>query len=182
MSLPDMRAILALSRDVRALMMRRSRDPNAPERDEFGRVEEEKPRPVLLDVVIGDRPRASQSKFLQMPAEILADIVYLLADDRETLAALALVNSDCRQLSRTCQFAEVHFDYSAPKRQLFHEIASDSQSSIGVCVRKIKFASHPEHVTSAHSECHGTIGRFSGSKLRFNDRPLSPTKRCGVRR
>ncbi|RSL76042.1 hypothetical protein CEP51_010336 [Fusarium floridanum] len=55
--------------------------------------------------------RASRSRLLQMPSEILADIVHFLSDSKSALANLALVNSDCRQLARSSQFAEVTFDY-----------------------------------------------------------------------
>ncbi|KAH6623680.1 hypothetical protein F5144DRAFT_540090 [Chaetomium tenue] len=60
-------------------------------------------------------PVASRSLLLGLPLEILANIVDLMANDHATLAALALVNSDCRELARSCQFAEVCFKYEADK-------------------------------------------------------------------
>lgn len=87
-------------------------------RDQFGR-EPDKRRSLLLDTVMEGRARASRSRLLQMPAEILADILDLLSDEKSTLSCLALVNSDCRQLARCGQFAEVHFDYSRQAQQFF---------------------------------------------------------------
>ena len=63
-----------------------------------------------------------------MPAEILAEIVNLLGDSKSALANLALVNSDCRQLARTSQFAEVPFDYSAQSKGLFAHLAKEAGS------------------------------------------------------
>lgn len=51
---------------------------------------------------MGGQPRASNSRFLEVPRGILADIVDFLADDRAALATLALVNGVCRQLARVC--------------------------------------------------------------------------------
>lgn len=66
--------------------------------DEFG-AETDTKRPLLLDSVMEGKPCISGSRLLGIPAEILAIIVDFIADDKPTLAALALVNSDCRQLA-----------------------------------------------------------------------------------
>ncbi|RYC93657.1 hypothetical protein BFJ63_vAg3636 [Fusarium oxysporum f. sp. narcissi] len=77
-------------RDVLSLMMGKLGLPGA---DNFGR-ESNQRRSLLLDTVMQGRPRVSSCKLLQLPAEILADIVDLLSDDRASLESLALVNSD----------------------------------------------------------------------------------------
>ena len=130
-------------------------------RDEFGRGYDPR-RSLLLDTVMAGQPRASYSRLLQMPAEILADVVDLLADDRLALAALALVNSHCRQLARCCQFAEISFDYSLHAQQLFLEIANEAlggcqQLRIGTCVRRVTFASSPSRVANYHRELYESI-------------------------
>ncbi|KAK5656034.1 hypothetical protein OQA88_5173 [Cercophora sp. LCS_1] len=60
--------------------------------------------PIQLSKVMEGRPIASSSHLLKLPSTILSDIVQCLEDDSRTLASLALVNTDCRQLARTCQF------------------------------------------------------------------------------
>ncbi|EEU43467.1 uncharacterized protein NECHADRAFT_82786 [Fusarium vanettenii 77-13-4] len=117
--------------------------------DQYGK-DRDKKRPLLLDAVMGSQERASRSssRLLQMPAEILAEIVNLLGDSKSALANLALVNSDCRQLARTSQFAEVTFDYSARSKGLFAHLAKEAGSqttkpSIAACVRRATFAAHP---------------------------------------
>ncbi|ENH71790.1 hypothetical protein FOC1_g10004037 [Fusarium oxysporum f. sp. cubense race 1] len=115
-------------------------------------------RDVLsLMMVMQDRRRASSCKLLQLPTEILADIVDLLAGDRASLESLALVNSDCQQLARCCQFAEVNFDYSLVAKQLASQLVEDKSSQlskpgIGACIRRVTFASHPHHVAHTHRE------------------------------
>uniref|UniRef100_A0A0D2XTZ6 F-box domain-containing protein n=1 Tax=Fusarium oxysporum (strain Fo5176) TaxID=660025 RepID=A0A0D2XTZ6_FUSOF len=115
-------------------------------------------RDVLsLMMVMQGRPRVSSCKLLQLPAEILADIVDLLSDDRASLESLALVNSDCQQLARCCQFAEVNFDYSLEAKQLASQLVEDKSSQlskpgIGACIRRVTFASHPHHVAHTHRE------------------------------
>ncbi|RKK76741.1 hypothetical protein BFJ69_g6690 [Fusarium oxysporum] len=140
-------------RDILSLMMGKLGLPGA---DNFGR-ESNQRRSLLLDTVMQGRPRASSCKLLQLPAEILADIVDLLSDDRASLESLALVNSDCQQLARCCQFAEVNFDYSLEAKQLASQLVEDKSSQlskpgIGACIRRVTFASHPHHVAHTHRE------------------------------
>lgn len=130
-------------------------------RDDFGRGHDAR-RSLLLDAVMEGRQRASSSRLLQMPAEILADVVDFLTDDKPALASLALVNSDCRQLARCCQFAEIHFDYSPRAQQLLLGLAKEAldstqQLGIGICVRRITFASDPICVADIHKELHRSI-------------------------
>ncbi|KAF5632031.1 hypothetical protein F52700_6548 [Fusarium sp. NRRL 52700] len=141
------------SRDVVSLMLSKLDVPGA---DNFGR-ENAQRRSLLLDTVMQGRPRASSCKLLQLPAEILADIVDLLSEDRTSLGSLALVNSDCQQLARCCQFAGVTFDYSLQAKQLASHLVQDRscqlrKPGIGACIRRVTFASHPLHVKQTHTE------------------------------
>ncbi|KAI0131452.1 hypothetical protein F4814DRAFT_169454 [Daldinia grandis] len=111
---------------------------------------------LVLDRVMEGRPLVSQSRLLQLPSDILTDIVNLLADDSSTLASLAKVNSDCRQLARSSQFAEISFNYANSQAQqllskLDQERISRNNNSkqgptIGACVRRITTASYPDFV------------------------------------
>ncbi|KAI7764269.1 hypothetical protein LZL87_012678 [Fusarium oxysporum] len=140
-----------VNHDVLSLMMGKLGLPGA---DNFGR-ESNQRRSLLLDTVMQGRPRTSSCKLLQHPAEILVDIVDLLSDDTTSLESLALANSDCQQLARCCQFAEVNFDYSLEAKQLASQLVEDKSTQlpkpgIGVCIRRVTFASHPHHVTHTH--------------------------------
>lgn len=135
------------------------------ERDDFGKDTGTR-RCLLLDIVMQGRKRESRCTLFQMPAEILADIVDLLADDKSALASLALVNTDCRYLARSCQFAEIHFDYSYQAQQLLLHLAEEAQRAtdlttracpIGICVRRVTFASRTEYVIARHEELHDSI-------------------------
>lgn len=114
-----------VNRDVLSLMMGKLGLPGA---DNFGR-ESNQRRSLLLDTVMQGRPRASSCKLLQLPAEILADVVDLLSDDRTSLESFALANSDCQQLARCCQFAEVNFDYSLEAKQLASQLVEKNRLS-----------------------------------------------------
>ncbi|KAM0257929.1 hypothetical protein ACHAQJ_004087 [Trichoderma viride] len=108
-----------------------------------------------------------------MPAEILADIVDLLADDKPALASLALVNSDCRYLARSRQFAEIHFDYSHQAYQLFRHLVTEAARKtdvttrsfpIGVCVRRFTFAPRSEFLAAFYQDFYdSTYGMAASS-------------------
>ncbi|KAK2772790.1 hypothetical protein CKAH01_13792 [Colletotrichum kahawae] len=85
--------------------------------------------PLLFTKVMEARPAASQSLLFRLPPEILGDIMDLIADEQPSLASLALVNSDCRQLARSCQFAVVTFDYSPASRQLAQLLSTEAASA-----------------------------------------------------
>ncbi|KAF6804438.1 hypothetical protein CMUS01_14845 [Colletotrichum musicola] len=84
--------------------------------------------PLLFTKVMEGRPAASQSLLFRLPPEILGDIMDLIADEKPSLATLALVNSDCRQLARSSQFAVVTFDYSPASRQLAQLLSTEAVS------------------------------------------------------
>ncbi|KAI0845248.1 hypothetical protein F5Y00DRAFT_246753 [Daldinia vernicosa] len=114
------------------------------------------PRPLVLDRVMEGRPLVSRSRLLQLPSDILTDIVNLLIGDKSTLASLAKVNSDCRQLARSSQFGKIKFNYANSRaRQLLSKLGQEHISrrdnnkqgpTIGACVRWILTASQPDFV------------------------------------
>jgi len=71
------------------------------------------PSPLAFDRVMeGTAVTALNSPLFKIPTEILAIIVNYIAMSNDDIASLALVNSDCRQLARSCQFRTVTLDAS----------------------------------------------------------------------
>ncbi|KAL4901283.1 hypothetical protein BDW74DRAFT_181860 [Aspergillus multicolor] len=70
--------------------------------------------------------------------------------DKSSLASLALVNSDYRQLARSCQFRTVVFDYSPKSNALLVELQGETlergdsednrtkRPSVGACIRCVR--------------------------------------------
>ncbi|RYO91858.1 hypothetical protein DL762_001938 [Monosporascus cannonballus] len=140
------------------------------ERDKFGRQKNAR-LPLLLPKVMEGRPIASDSPLLSLPPEILGDIIDLIADEKTTLAALALVNSDCRQLARSCQFADICFDYGRNSSQLLLRLSDEARTRlgcavggnttrplfIGPCIRRVTVSPHPEWVAHVHNDLYESI-------------------------
>jgi hypothetical protein len=91
---------------------------------------------------------AHNSPLFKIPTEILTIIVSHLVTSNEDLASLALVNSNCRQLVRSCQFRTVKLDASrrpegilgllqreAVERRQNH--GSARSTSLGACIRRV---------------------------------------------
>src|SRR4051812_1186865 len=78
-------------------------------RDEYGQ-EIVPPAPLAFDRVNEGRAPKSNCPLLKLPLEVLGYISGYVP--RDSLAAFALVNTDCRQLARSRQFASVLLDYS----------------------------------------------------------------------
>lgn len=56
--------------------------------------------PLLIDRVMQGQSFNSEAPLLQLLIEIMSQILHIFdEDDKKTLASLALVNSDCRQLA-----------------------------------------------------------------------------------
>ncbi|KAL6693052.1 hypothetical protein J3F84DRAFT_396529 [Trichoderma pleuroticola] len=110
------------------------------------------------------RPITSQSHFLALPPETLAEIMALIANDKAALSALALVNSDCRQLARSYQFVEVCFDYGPRSTRLLQRLVDEAHARedaasgttaplfIGSCIRQVKVQPASRHVAAAHKD------------------------------
>jgi hypothetical protein len=143
-------------------------------KDKFGK-EKEKRRCLLLDKVMDDIPLPfTESALLDLPSELLGDIADLLDD--ASLAAFALVNTICRQIARSCQFAEVSFDYSSQAHQLLLQLLKEATArtqglqetpSIGACIRRIVVKASCANVANRHFHLYDSIfgdGRESCTK------------------
>lgn len=115
--------------------------------------------PLSLDRVMEGFPIAARaSPLFQLPLEIITIITAHLARvaSKADLASLALVNSACRQLARSCQFRSIHLDAS-PRAYAFletlqreaiqrdcnrgeegHTRRQRQQLSLGICIRHVK--------------------------------------------
>ncbi|KAF2664516.1 hypothetical protein BT63DRAFT_429280 [Microthyrium microscopicum] len=110
------------------------------------------PSPLTFDRVMETRSVVAHNSLLfKIPFEILsiiAENLYATASKKD-LANLALVNSDCRQLARACQFRSVKLDASSNSEKLLgllrrevierrHNQGHTRNPSLGVCMRHLK--------------------------------------------
>ena len=128
-------------------------------KDNFGK-EVVPPLPLLFDRVNEGKMLRSTAPLFRVPPEVLGEIIQYL--DPKSLASFALVNSDCRQLARSRQFASVLLDYSDSKNALIKKLLDEgreratssngtaSQPSIGACIRRITVATDPGWVSYRH--------------------------------
>ena len=104
------------------------------------------PLPISFGRVLDHRMSKSVSALFKVPVEILGLILGFV--DSSSLAALALVNSDCLELSRSRQFADVRFDYSESSEALVRQLVSQSSEkwinkgstslpSLGIYIRRL---------------------------------------------
>ncbi|KJK84948.1 hypothetical protein H633G_11227 [Metarhizium anisopliae BRIP 53284] len=112
------------------------------------------PTPASFDYINEGQDLAESSKgsrLLNLPVEILSKVIenFDPIADQESLACLALVNRDCGQLARSCQFRSVKLDFSSRATSLagvlFREPVERSRhhgrtrlSSLGACVRHVR--------------------------------------------
>ncbi|KEZ39835.1 hypothetical protein SAPIO_CDS8762 [Scedosporium apiospermum] len=136
------------------------------ETDTFGKVKYKR-LPLLLPEVKEGRPVTSTSPLFSLPLEILASIIDFIADDKPTLAKLAQVSRDCRQLAGSCQYADLCLDYSQTSWHLLHSLEREarirqspgiilnnvvSPTFIGPCIRTLTVHSHPSKVAEFHQD------------------------------
>lgn len=118
------------------------------------------PHPLLFDRVNEGRPASSSGPLFKIPMEVLNLICCHVPSS--SLAALALVSRDCRQLARSRQFASVQLDYSDSSLDLLDLLWKELQErvankgatqnpSLGVCIRRITVATNPAWVTHRHN-------------------------------
>jgi len=127
-------------------------------KDHFGK--EEGQRSVLLLDRLLPSIRASSSPLLQLPCEMLAGIIEWLLPDKPTLANLALVNTECRQLARSAQFAYVDVDYSPMAHDMVELLSYEaldrasgiSKPYLGSCIRRMHMSSKRKWVAARHHE------------------------------
>lgn len=128
-------------------------------KDDFGK-ELVPPLPLLFDRVSEGRKPVSGAKLLRIPLEVLALVVHNIPE--ASLASLALVNSDCRQLARSRQFASLHFDYSDHTLAIINKLQGEvtersndagltSKLALGPCIRRLTVATHPGWVQYRHN-------------------------------
>lgn len=107
------------------------------------------PLPLTFDRVMENRLPMSDSALFKLPVEVLGLILGFV--EPSSLATLALVNRECRQLARSRQFAGVHLDYSHSSEALVLLLVSEavertvnngstSLPSLGVCIRRMTVA------------------------------------------
>ena len=127
-------------------------------KDDFGK-ELVPPLPLLFDRVSEGKEPVSGSKLFRLPLELLALVVQNVPE--ASLASLALVNTDCRQLARARQFRSLRLDYSdstlAIIQKLQEEAAERSnhlgltrKPALGPCIRRLTVATHPGWVNYRH--------------------------------
>jgi hypothetical protein len=114
--------------------------------DEYGH-EIAPPAPLAFDRVNEGRASKSNAPLLRLPLEVLGYISDYVSPD--SLAAFALVNTDCRQLARSRQFASVLLDYSDASLGLIKKLLDEGLErresdnnltrapSLGGCIRRI---------------------------------------------
>jgi hypothetical protein len=119
-------------------------------KDEYGK-ELVPPLPLSFDRVNGNRPPASDTALFKLPIEILGLILQHIPSS--SLPSLALVNSDCRQLARSAQFASVKFDYSRESQLLLRSLSDEylrrdpnERPGIASCIRRITVATDPRYI------------------------------------
>lgn len=104
------------------------------------------PLPLSFDRVNGGQPPSSTAPLWNFPVEILGQIFQYVP--HTSLAQVALVNSDFRQLARSRQFASVRLDSSEHCLDLVEKLVAEEQEraarkgtlqpcSIGACIRHI---------------------------------------------
>ncbi|KAL2010954.1 hypothetical protein VTN00DRAFT_3672 [Thermoascus crustaceus] len=127
-------------------------------KDDYGK-EDVPPLPLTFDRVNEGRPPSSNALLFKLPVEILANI--LLHIPQDSLASLAFVNRDCRQLARSRQFSSIRLDYSDTGLQLIVHLMQESADrlsnhghtslpSLGACIRRLTVATSPAWVEFRH--------------------------------
>lgn len=118
------------------------------------------PLPLAFDRVNEGRAPSSQAPLFSLPFEILGIILGYLPDN--WLASLAVVNSDCRQLARSRQFASILLDYSDTSVGLVKKLVEEARArrdngnnltlnpSLGACIRRMTIATDSEWLRSSH--------------------------------
>ncbi|KAG9232237.1 hypothetical protein BJ875DRAFT_443367 [Amylocarpus encephaloides] len=109
------------------------------------------PLPLAFDRVMDGAPLASpKSRLFKLLTEVVTIIVSHLSAvaSAEDLASLALVNSDCRQLARSCQYGTVLFDVSPRSEYILGVLQLEAierlqnhgharSKSLGACIRHV---------------------------------------------
>ena len=129
-------------------------------KDEYGK-DLVPPLPIAIDRVMENQPFKSTAPIFQLPSDVLS--IVLSHVDSNSLGNLALVNSDCRQLARSRQFASVCFDYGRTASELISVLLQEKAlrnlsnnalggigGAIGPCIRRLTVATNPGWVKHLH--------------------------------
>ena len=141
---------LDVYRDLRQLLFHQIRIHYSGEHEK----EDVPPRPLSFDRVNEGRAAVSEARLFKLPVEIITQILESLS--QPSLAPLALVCRDARQLARSRQFASIKLDCSAHSVALVKKLVAEANirkssyggsknisQSLGVCVRRITVAPNP---------------------------------------
>ncbi|MCJ1383632.1 hypothetical protein MMC17_006746 [Xylographa soralifera] len=121
-------------------------------RDEYGK-DVLLPKCLSFDRVMENRHIVSESRMLNLPVEILGQVIQHLAGS--DLGNLALVNSDCQQLARSQQFKSIVLDYSFNSSLLLKKLCNEVKARaslsgpgtyLGSSIRRLTIATHPSWV------------------------------------
>lgn len=128
--------------------------------DEYGK-DVDPPLPLYIDRVMENRAFKSTAPLLQLTSDVLAIILSFV--DWDSLGNLALVNSDCRQLARSRQFANVCLDFSDATLNLIilllkegtlrdrsNNVLGSIGGAIGPCIRRLTVATNPGWISHRH--------------------------------
>lgn len=122
--------------------------------------------PLSFDRIVEGQPPSSQALLFQLPYEILSEIIQHV--DRPSLASLALVNRDCRQLARSSQFSNIVLDYGNNRKRLLTLLVQESEERrvstnrgltplpyLGACIRRatVKPAARKEQENQGFNTC-----------------------------
>ena len=127
-------------------------------KDEFGK-DFVPPLPLAFDRICEGRRPVSTSRLFRLPYELIDRI--LLSLPQASLAQLAFVNSDCRQLARSRQFVSLCLDYSDKAIQIVSLLMREglergsfnghtSKLALGPCIRHLALATQSGWITHRH--------------------------------
>jgi hypothetical protein len=116
--------------------------------------------PLSFETVMKGKQLSTASPLFEKLCALLPIILRYAGPS--SLATLALVNSDCRQLARSAQFTNICFDYSEQSHNLLSLLMKERGEGISygkdmpftpgiaACIRQVTIATHPLHFYSRH--------------------------------
>ena len=157
-------------------------------RDEYGKVLRDPvpPNPLAIARVMQNHRIMSNSTLFKLPTEILELIVGYV--EWSSLARLALVNRDCRQLARSRQFAGVYLDYSHTAEALLSILVFETAErrenngstvlpSLGACIRRLTVSTNTD---LQRQRFNTPVIPFDPYGQRFHDLTKAQLSQCNV--
>ncbi|KAI4192977.1 MAG: hypothetical protein LQ350_008518 [Teloschistes chrysophthalmus] len=114
-------------------------------------------RAQYLDRVAKGRLFSSSSRLFSLPVEVLKVLVDNIPED--ALASFALVNSDCQQLARSRQFANLCLTYSPCSTEVVNAlrvealrppVSGTTRLALGTCIRRLNITTLDHWVRHRH--------------------------------